>query len=196
MLEHVYGEIVAEAFENEEIDLPRITELFLKHGMDVSSPRVPYDGENSLHAVEYIPQTENGIRALKLFLDHGIGVEDVGTFWDRYIIDQINVHHDDPNSDEYRDYVVYAMKMIMLIASYDHIRENDEALRELIGASYNSYDIHLFRNWNGYRYEFDTSRCKISPQLRSSVVSIYDVKTGETVWRFGIYLKDEQFNDS
>lgn len=46
---HIYEELVGDSQDTESKDLPAITELFLKYVMDVTSPRVPYDGQNSLH---------------------------------------------------------------------------------------------------------------------------------------------------
>ena len=48
VLEHIYGELVSDSQENNSVNLPQITELFLKYGMDVEKPRIPYDGKNSI----------------------------------------------------------------------------------------------------------------------------------------------------
>ena len=51
-----------------------------------------------------------------------------------------------------------------------------------MGSRFKTYDVSKFRNWNAYRYEFDTSLCKGKPELCGSVVHIYDVKIGQEVW--------------
>lgn len=193
LLEHVYGELMLDSQDFNSINLPRITELFLKYGMDVSSPRVPYDGENSLHVLSFFPANENSIVALKMLLDHGADADSVGEIWDRYIFDEYNVCQDDPNAEEWHGRFVWMMKIIMLIASYDHVLNRDEGLKELIGVSYNSYDIHRFQNWNDYDYEFDTSRCERFPELYRSVLKIYETKTKKAVWKIGFCLKEGEF---
>ena len=186
LLEHVYGEIGLEAFDNDDIDLPRITELFLKYGMDVSTPRVPYDDDNSLHVLRYWPETRKGILALKMLLDHGLDVDSACECWDRFVFGQINCHRDDPNDEKWNETFVWAFKIIMLIASYDHLLEGDEGMQEFICCDRNSYDLHLFREWENYNYHFDTSHCEKYPELYGSIVRIYEKKSGNEVWRMGI----------
>lgn len=194
LLEHVYEELVMNSYDDiGSINLPKITEVFLKNGMDIASPRIPYDGNNSIHPLRFFPADEYSIVAFKLLLDYGVDADSVAEFWDRCIFDQINVNYDDPNSEEWHDWFVWLMKTIMLISSYDHIINNDEDLRNLIGYTYNSYDIHNFREWDNFYYEFDTSRCTRFPELLKSVVRIYDKNTNEEVWKIGFRLKEGEF---
>ena len=195
LLEHIYDELICDSQDFQSVNLPKITELFLKYGMDVSKPKVPYDGDNSLHPLwsfSFIPN-ENAIQALKMLLDKGLDSDSAGEFWGHSISDQINVHREDPNAPEYNDWFSWTFKMIMLIASYDHILDEDEYFRKEIGCEYNHYDTHRFREWNNYRYEFDTSRCERSPELYKSVVNIFEVESNELVWRIGICLKEGEF---
>lgn len=71
LLEHIYGEIVADSRYSDGVNLPRLTELFLKYGMNIDAPRVPYDGDNSLNPLWdfTFSVNENSIAALKLLLD-------------------------------------------------------------------------------------------------------------------------------
>lgn len=194
LLEHVYGEIVGPTgYADEEVsaDYPRITELFLKYGMDISSPRIPYDGHNSLNPLFCFPIDKNSIKALKILLDAGLDAESACEFWETEIFDQFNVCNYDPN--EYHDYFTMMMKMVMLVGSYDHILCEDEGLYEILGCSYNSYDIKRFRNWDNYYYVFDTSRCVNHPELYKSVVRIYEVDTDIEVWKIGFRLPEGTF---
>ncbi len=196
LLEHIYGELVGPSgyFDAKHIPhIPKITELFLKYGMNVSSPRIPYDYDNSLHPLFCFIENESGIKALKLLLDAGMDADSVAEFWGTAIFDQFNVCNDDPNDEEWHDRFVWMMKMIMLVASYDHILENDEDLREIVGASYNSYDVHKFRDWDAYYYVFDTSRCNRHPELYRSVLKIYEVGTDKEVWKIGFRLNKDEF---
>ena len=114
-------------------------------------------------------------------------------FWSVSIYDQFDICNDDPNDDEWHDRFVWMMKMVMLVASYDHIIEVDEGLQKIVGYAYNTYDIHKFRNWDDYYYVFDTSRCERHPQLYQSVVKIFEVKTDKEVWKIGFGLKEGEF---
>lgn len=196
LLVHIYGEIVSESQGSKSINLPRITELFLKYGMDIDHPRIPYDDDNSLHPMwEFaFVMNENSVYALKMLLDAGISADAVGEMWGHATFDMINIHCGDPNDDEFWNYeCVWLIKMIMLCASYDHVLDQDEDLRKFIGCAYNHYDIKKFREWDNYRYEFDTSRCSGSPELYKSVVNIIEVDSNEVVWRIGIFLKEGEF---
>ena len=196
LLEHVYGEIVCPVryIDGKHCEhIPKITELFIKYGMDISSPRVEYDGANSLHPIFCFPEDENGIKALKILLDAGMDADSASEFWGTAIFDQYNVCNFDPNDEEWHDRFVWMMKMIMLVASYDHVLSDDEGLCETVGCSYNTYDIHQFRNWDDYYYEFDTSRCLRHPELYRSVLKIYEAKTDKEVWKIGFKLPAGEF---
>lgn len=196
LLEHIYGNLVGpEGYENDQYlpNLPKITELFLKYGMDISSPRIPYDFENSLHPLFCFLEKEYGINSLKLLLDAGMDAESAAWFWDTAIFDQFNVCGYNPNSEEWNERFVWMMKMVMLVASYDHILNADEDLYEIVGCAYNTYDIHQFRNWDDYYYVFDTSRCVRHPELYRSVVKIYEVATDKEVWKIGFRLNEGEF---
>ena len=77
-------------------------------------------------------------------------------------------------------------------ASYDHVLNNDEDLRRFIDYSNNNYDLHKFRKWNDIYYVFDTSHCEKTPELYRSIVKIYEAKSDQEVWRFGVCLNDAQ----
>ena len=49
LLEHVYGELVEDSYDSNSINLPKITEVFLKYGMNIDNPRIPYDNDWSLN---------------------------------------------------------------------------------------------------------------------------------------------------
>ncbi len=183
LLLHLYGELILDSNENPNIPLPQLTELFLRYGMDIDSPRIPYDYDNSLHVLTFMPENEKTLLTLKILLDHGLSVDSFSEFWDHFIFDEINVHKEDPNDEYWNARFTYGFKMIMLGASYDHIV--DDALNSLICRKYNNYDIHNFRDWDRFEYRFDTSHCERFPELYRALVYIYDKETGELVWRLG-----------
>ena len=189
LLVHVYGDVVGKSQSFHSVELPQLTELFLKHGMNIDKPRIPYDRDNSLHPLwEFaFVMNENAIVALKLLLDHGLSAESFAEFWDHAMIDFFHVGCGDPQNDKIWNYeCTWAFKMLLLGASYDHILENDEGLQEFVCCDINSYDIHKFRNWNDYEYYFDTAYCERHPELYGSIIHITDKKTGNEVWRIGV----------
>ena len=195
-LEHVYEEIVSEMDPEAGEQLPRLTELFLKYGMDVEHPRVPYDGGNSINPLWSLGLClgEHSLETLKLFLDYGISVDSFREFWSTAMGDIIDVECGDPvNSAFWNRACVLSLQATMLAASYDYILNGYEHLRDFIGYSHNDYDLHKFRNWNDFTYEFDTSHCKRHyghPELCESIVTIYEVETNKAVWKFGVYLDE------
>ena len=200
ILEHIYEEIVSEAnFEDETHRLPQLTELFLRYGMDIDNPRIPYDGGNSINPLWSLGlhPDENSIETLKLFLDHGISVESFGEFWSTAMGDLIDVDCGDPVNDTFwNSACTRALQATMLAASYDYMLNQSEHLKTFVGISYNDYDVHNFRNWKDFSYEFDTSRCNRHPgypELYQSVVTISEISSGEKVWKIGVYLNESEF---
>ena len=199
LLEHIYGELTGFQDSN-SINLPRLTELFLKYGMDVDAPRIPYDDDNSLNPLwffSFVPN-ENSIVALKMLLDHGLSAGSFAEFWDHSMTDFFHVDCGDPENDEFWNKLcVWTFKMLLLGASYDRIFNADERIGEFICCAYNTNDIHMFRNWDDFEYHFDTSNCERYPQLYGSLIHIYSKKTGKQVWKIGVgtagraYLKGE-----
>ena len=189
LLEHIYGELVADSQLNDSVYLPKITELFLKYGMDVENPRIPYDNENSIAPMwDFAFVTnENAILALKMLLDHGLSAEGFARFWDHSMSDFFHVACGDPQNDDFWNYeCVWAFKMLLLGASYDHVLNADEGLREFICCDHNKYDVHNFRDWDNFDYFFDTSHCDRIPELYGSVIHIYEKDSGTEVWRIGV----------
>lgn len=198
-LEHIYEEIISYTIPDDRKHLPRLTELFLKYGMDVDHPSVPYDGGMSINPLWTLGLglCDNSIATLKLFLDHGISVNSFGQFWSTAMGDLIDVDCGDPVGDEFWNRVcILSLKATMLAASYDYILNEYEHLRNFIGYSYNDYDVHKFRNWDDFIYEFDTSHCSRHsgcPELYQSVVTIREAESNKAIWKFGVYLDGYEF---
>lgn len=183
LLEHVYGEVLCDGNSK---NLPRITELFLQYGMDIEKPRIPYDDDNSLHPMWQFAfvQDEYSAQALKMLLDNGLSADAAGEMYGHTMVDLLNIECGDPNG-EWNDVCTWSLKLMMLCASYDHILENDPYIQRVIGYSYNSFDTHLFQDWNRFTYTYDTSQCKYYPELSRSVVHIYDTVSKQEVWKIG-----------
>ncbi len=189
LLDHVYGEFVYGSMDDNSVHLPRMTELFLQYGMDVERPRIPYDGSNSIHPLwnfGYV-MNENAIVALKMLLDKGLSAEAVEEMQGLVIGDMRCIECGDPNDGGFWQYrCLWTMKMLMLCASYPHVLDNSEELRDFIGYSYNAYDLGKFRQWDDFDYEFDTSTCKGEPDFCGSVVRIYEKETQQPVWTVAV----------
>ncbi|MBP5468341.1 MAG: hypothetical protein J6Z11_03765 [Candidatus Riflebacteria bacterium] len=191
LLEHIYGELVADSQDSDSINLPKITEVFLKYGMNIDNPRIPYDHVESLNPLwSYsFVANENATIALKMLLDNCLSSDNFAEFWDHSISDFFHVSCGDPENDEFwNKECIWTFKMLLLGASYDHIFYDDEGLREFICCSKNTSDIHIFRNWDDFEYHFDTSNCERRPELYGSILHIYSKKTGKEVWKIGVGL--------
>ena len=204
--DNLYASVVEALFQNYETseDFYRITELFLKFGMDVSRPAVPYGFDPDLqddifHPLWFFafPANEVVLRTLKLLLDHGLKAEDAEECWHHALFDfimcggELRTKHGVELFEEY-------IRKLMLIASYPHVLEADENLRREIWFDCNSYDLTRFRNWNDYRFEIDTSHCERFPEVYKSIVTIIEKKSEKPVWRFGVHMTpaDVQESDS
>ena len=189
LLEHIYGELVFDSQDSDGANIPELTELFLKYGMNIETPRIPYDSAFSLNPLwDFIfSVNENTAAAMKMLLDHGISASSFAEFWENAITDFFHLECGDPQNDVYwHSKCVWTFKMLLLGASYDHIFQNDTGIGEFICCSFNTNDIHLFRNWNDFEYFFDTSYCDRRPDLYGSILHIYCKKTGKEVWTIGV----------
>lgn len=195
LTEHVYGELICDQQSVDCVHLPHITALFLQYGMDVDHPRIPYDSSESLHPMwelAFVLDSENALRALKLLLDSGLSAQAAAKMWGHAVTD-LFLTCADPEHDEFWNRAcVYAMKALMLCASYAHIREEDAELCAFIGCAYNQYDLEKFRNWDQYSYAFDTSRCKGAPTFCRSIVHISETASGKEIWKIGVALEENE----
>lgn len=189
LLAHIYGQLVGDSQDTNSVHLPRLTELFLKYGMNVDAPRVPYDGCNSINPLWFFAfaVNENSISALKLLLDHGLSADSFAQFRDHSTTDFFQIECGDPENDAFwNGQCVWTFRMLLLGASYDHVLDADEELREFICCSCNRNDVRIFRNWDDFEYHFDTSHCSSYPELYGSIIHIFSKKTGKEVWTIGV----------
>jgi hypothetical protein len=70
------------------------------------------------------------------------------------------------------------MKFVVLFASYDHVINNDADLQKLIDCTFNDYDLHKFRAWNDFFYEFEPS-----DKRGWYHVKIFEKESGKEVWK-------------
>ena len=170
---------------------PKVTELFLQYGMDVSKPEVPYDECEETHPLWMFAfySGRNALKTLRLLLDYGLDVESASECWNHILCDYYNVWG--ALEDEFCYEMLYdAIRKIMLIASYPHILQNDEDLQDVIWLKQNNYPIESFRNWDDFVYEIDSSYWgNETPRVYKSVVTIVEKRTGKKAWKFGFGVK-------
>ena len=167
-------------------DYYKITELFLRYGMDIAKPAIPYDHDDVLSPIYNYIGVKNDcmLRTMRLLLDHGLTAEDAGIGWGQQIEDFVNVNGDFSDEVVQTEFPYY-VRMLMLIASYPHVLENDECLQKEIWYKYNQgrVDLLRFREWDWYDYTVDGTW-----EVWKSVTTITDKETNETVWEFGVSL--------
>ncbi len=176
-------------------DFVKLTALFLRYGMDIAKPAVPYDGENIINPLWSLSFVKGDafIQALKLLLDNGLSAEDAACCWYHAVSDlvQFGLALD----SEYAYACLYdCVKKLLLIASYEHILKEDKALRSAIWLNYpqNTYDVSKFRAWENFDFEADTSHCENYPEPYKSVVIIIEKSSGLPVWKLGICISPEE----
>ena len=125
--------------------------------------------------------------ALKMLLDKGLSADAAGKMWGHALFDMMILKDSDPYTDDfmYRGWT-WLMKVIMLCASYDHVLQNDQDLQELIAVDDNGYDLHAFRNWENFYFEFDTTWCEDYPKIDGCMVMIFEKATGKEIWDFRV----------
>lgn len=168
---------------------PKVTELFLKHGMDVSKPYIAYEecGEsNPLWAFAFY-SGEYALQTLRLLLEYGLDADSARECWNHILFDYINWGCLEDAFDYEKIYDV--IRKIMLIASYPHVLQNDEELQKVIWLECNTYDLKAFRNWDDFSFDIDSSYWSETPHVYKSIVTIIEKTTGKKVWRFGFGIE-------
>ena len=136
-----------------------------------------------------MPQTnETILRTLKRLLDHGLDADSAAECWSHALMDCVFLMcgFGDLSKKSVRKELIWTLKMVMLIASYEHILSADDELRRWIGFKHNDYDLLRFREWNDFSYEFDDSRIIASNDRPPNelIVTIFEKTTGRQIWRF------------
>ena len=202
--DHLYGELICGlSDERPSKNLVEITKIFLKNGMDISKPRVPYDGEgDSTNPLWWLAHCldKYGIQVLHLLLESGVDADSIGQFWTHAAMDIVSIYNPNPNETYYKESATWMMKMIMLCASYPHILDADDDLKDCICHDFNRYDLQSFRDWDDFRYVFDDSLCKECPNIQQTILRIYKKGSRKEVWRMGFtkevndYLRENPIN--
>ncbi len=158
-------------------DLYRITQLFLKYGMDISRPPLPYDDDWRLHPLwmcSFLGGDEL-LKTMRLLLENGLDADACEICCCHAYVDLMLIN---PVEMDYFD-VFYkeTIRKIMLFASFAHILHSSRYLQELFWYSRNSYPAEKFREWDMFYFAFEGAMIKI---LRED--------NGEEVWKFSIVI--------
>ena len=202
---HLFGEVICELSMKNGRNLPKITKLFLDAGMDIETPIIPYDGGNSINPLWELAfcTNRNGIRTLKLLLGAGISKESALECLDHLTTDTATVYDGDLTDPICLNSFIWALKMLMLMASNEDWVNSDHYFQFWTGCKYNQYDVKKFAHWDSFIYEIDYSKAQdfwdkqsntYSPVPNGSTIRIYEKKTKKLVWTF-IYGTDNPPED-
>ena len=191
--DNLYTVVISELFMHDVIPeaLYKITELFLRYGMDISRPSVPYSEDSPSPLRTFSPPSgESGdcvLRTLQLLLDHGVSAEEARDCWMEalWTLELLDCDLTDPDERMWLDDFI---RKLLLIASYPHILADDADLQREIWLDQNHGDLTLFRDWGAYTYEIDTTHCERYPDARGSLITIIEKSSGRKVWTFGFCL--------
>jgi len=153
--DNLYGEIVC---DNE--NLYEITKIFIESGMVIKHSMFKNDDDSidPLWELAFCCN-EEGIKTLKLLLDNNLDFDSVEEFIDHVYIDYLFLEIPDTDDDKLNlSFFEYAMKMLMLCASYKYVYEKSEYLRRIIEVENNSYDINKFRDYNNFYVKVEKNK--------------------------------------
>lgn len=148
--EYLYNELI---FENKH--LYELTKLFLESGMRIQDSNYMNDGNDTNPMWDFAFRCDStGIKTLKLLLDNNLDVESSEILVDHIYTDYIFLDEahacDEELDEEYFKSYEYAMKMILLCASYKNILNGSEYIRNMIDFEQNSSDTNILRNYDNY----------------------------------------------
>lgn len=191
--ECVYSAIITYREDWGHSYLPQMTEMFLRYGMDIDNPRVPFDMLDRCNPFEYFALVvdDNIIESMALLLDSGVSVESAENFWNIGISDLIYCDSAIPQEDEdCNERYTYLMKGIMFCASYEHIIDSSDSIRKIIDCAKNDFDVKKFRKWNAFEYKLFGER-EDPIVMKNLNIQIYEKSSGQKVWEFneGHYSK-------
>lgn len=187
----LYHFLDLEQADKDDCAFIKITELFLKYGMDITQPEMPYDHDDSINPMWSFAfySSEAALQSLKLLLDRGLDADSAGICWGHELTDVGFAGFEvDNNSD--CAMAAESFKKLMLFASYPHIISVDDDLKREIWYDENNYDVSNFRDWNRYEYVFEPT---VHHDLNKSIVKIFDKATKKEVWKFGFELSPEEW---
>ena len=128
-------------------------------------------------------RNEFGIQALKSFFDNGLSINYTESFFEHLFGDiQMFEIPQAVDMDGWEERFEYAVKMVMLSASYERIVRGSQFIRELIETENNNAAIlERFRDWKDYRCEVSVIK---SSDAIDCLVRLIDLKSNGILWSF------------
>ncbi|MBR3356130.1 MAG: hypothetical protein IKG47_12420 [Oscillospiraceae bacterium] len=131
--------------------LPGLVDLFIRYGMDVDSSE-----DDLLHYLTWV-RNEYGVKALQLLMDAGLSNEYAEEFAEDLIGHILMFEASYYRFSENRSYTDYrksldnAVKMVLLLASYERVFNHSKYIRYVMSAEEVDYaECAIFRNWADY----------------------------------------------
>jgi len=187
--EHILSELFCEAAHNSELSekMPKMVQLFIDYGMNIESKNIPDDGDNinPLWDLQFNGD-ENGLKVLKILLDNGLDYKSAESLVEHIFTDMDMCDGCEIGDEWFLNSTICSLKMIMCVASYPHIMDKSEYIRECIEIEKNdALNLISFRSWNDYDYHIDISTCTNIPnRLQNATLTIKDKKTSKIMWSF------------
>lgn len=190
--EHILGELFDYALNDTVLaeTMPQIIKLFLAYGMNIGARNIlSDDGDNTnpLWTLAFC-QDENGLKMLEVLLDHKLDHTSAEELVDHILVDMELFDGCEIEDPWLLERTIYALKMVMLTASYPHIIDLSSYIRECVDLENNrAENLPKFRKWDHFEYHIDKSTCTNIPHgLQDATLTIRDLNTKETVWIFKI----------
>ena len=161
--------------------LPKLTQLFLEHGMDIE--KCEWD---LLHYLTWL-RHEYGIETLKLLLEHNLSPDYADYFVEDLIGDMLQFEPLDMNNAYWVGSVIWALKMVMLTAAFNKDRlEECVCIRHLIEPENNpETDLGMFIEWNNFIYGIEIPFDKKDEDgLDGCRINITNTDSAARVWSF------------
>lgn len=186
--EHILGELLCSSVDDEKLaeTMPDLLRLFFTYGMDIAARNIPADSEDNINPLWHLAFVNNeaGMKMLQVLLDHGLDCLSAEVLISHIFTDMGLCDGCDVDDEWWRERWSYALKMVMLAASYPPIPAGSTYIADCISLSENNADRLIdFRSWNRFTYEIDLSACDNMPHgLRNAIVQIKDAETNAIVW--------------
>ena len=174
--EEPYEEII---YENKNLD--KITKILLENGMIIDNKNYPNqdDDINPLWSLALRPDTI-GIKTLKLLLDYNTEIESIEVFVDHIYTDyiflenKVSISRQATESGEEKNlqkHEEFAMKMLMLCASYEYVINNSDYIKSVINYSKNNKDLlKIFNNHNNVYLKETNKELRFYNKIDNSLV--------------------------
>lgn len=175
-------------------DVYKLTELFIRYGMDITSPEEPYSYKEDCYddPLLLLGRTINSsiYRALKLLLDKGITSHQLEAYL--HELEEMLSNGDACILDSRGIWVLedYTSKLL-LIASYPQYAMS-EKLQSMIWYHVNKTNPAIFRDWNNYETSVDTTFYDGGWASDRAIIIVKDKTTDTEVWRLGIGINPEE----